>query len=105
MITKKALEKARILAFWEKHGLKDTIDHSGQAKRTLQLACIIVFVLKLKNPQVCEIIKLKKYEISFGCRALRVIVSVFFRRYWRCFRRGKFGAMHPRQRLRFRTLQ
>ena len=37
MITKKALEKARILAFWEKHGLKAAIDHSGKAKRTLQL--------------------------------------------------------------------
>jgi transposase InsO family protein len=37
MITKKALKKARILAFWEKHGLKAAIDHSGKAKRTLQL--------------------------------------------------------------------
>jgi hypothetical protein len=37
MITKKALEKARTLAFWEKHGLKAAIDHSGKAKRTLQL--------------------------------------------------------------------
>jgi transposase InsO family protein len=37
MITEKALEKARTLAFWEKHGLKAAIDHSGKAKRTLQL--------------------------------------------------------------------
>jgi len=37
MITQKALEKARVLAFWEKHGLQAAIDHSGKAKRTLYL--------------------------------------------------------------------
>jgi len=37
MITKKALERARILAFWEKHGLKAAIDHSGKKERTLWL--------------------------------------------------------------------
>lgn len=36
MITKKALEKARILAFWEKHGLDAAIDHSGKCERTLK---------------------------------------------------------------------
>lgn len=37
MITKKALEKARTLAFWEKHGIQATIDHSGKKERTLWL--------------------------------------------------------------------
>lgn len=37
MITKKALEKARILVFWEKHGLQAAIDHSGKKERTLRL--------------------------------------------------------------------
>lgn len=35
MITKKALEKARILAFWEKHGLEVTIDAFKAKRRTL----------------------------------------------------------------------
>lgn len=33
MITKKALEKARILVFWEKHGLKTTLEAFPQVKR------------------------------------------------------------------------
>lgn len=35
MITDKALKKARILAFWEKHGLKATLDAFNVKKRTL----------------------------------------------------------------------
>lgn len=35
MITKKALEKARVLAFWEKHGLQVTLDAFKAKRRTL----------------------------------------------------------------------
>ena len=35
MITKKALHKARVLAFWEKHGLEAAIDAFKTKKRTL----------------------------------------------------------------------
>ena len=37
MITPKALKKARILAFWEKHGLKTTIEAFGVKRSTLYL--------------------------------------------------------------------
>src|SRR3989338_3327556 len=37
MITKKALRKARVLAFWEKHGLQATAEAFGVKRRTLFL--------------------------------------------------------------------
>ena len=37
MITKKALRKARVLAFWEKHGLPATAEAFGVKRRTLFL--------------------------------------------------------------------
>jgi transposase InsO family protein len=37
MITEKALYKARVLAFWEKHGLKASLDAFPQKRRTLFL--------------------------------------------------------------------
>ena len=37
MITKKALRKARVLAFWEKHGLQAAMEAFGFKRRTLFL--------------------------------------------------------------------
>src|SRR3989338_6166258 len=37
MITEQALRKARILAFWEKHGLQATMEAFGVKRRTLFL--------------------------------------------------------------------
>ena len=37
MITEQALRKARILAFWEKHGLQAAMEAFGVKRRTLFL--------------------------------------------------------------------